>query len=453
MRSSDRAPGVPRTAAELAGLEASYRPFASAVAWGRMHVDEARLNWYASGLSRRVAARAGPDSPAGAAFEQVQDRLLQTASLDSAALDDLLPANPELTSLVLAGSIDVGGAATDGGRAIDAVAECHRLALVLASEAAADGREVDVKLIAVLQDMITESQVSYTVTTDEGETVEVDLPKGQYKPVSNYLRRPDGRLAAFAPADQVAAEMDRLAGELGSAAFAGLHAVVQAAYAHYALTAIHPFADGNGRLARTIASIYLFRSYGLPLLVFADQWPGYYQALREATQGRRGQALVDFFSAAAVAALDLAASLLSPPGDLLGHEDGGSSPGRTPDELDDAAAGLLAAVAVELRQLLVSPSLDVNLAVTPSRPDHSEPGYRLAAGAGLRIAVREREPRVDLEFVALASEMRDDLLPVAVREVRSGALFEAAFADAYPLVLSSTAIRARLWLRRLLAEA
>ena len=66
--------------------------------------------------------------------------------------------------------------------------------------------------------------------------------------------------------------------------------------------------------------------------------------------------------------------------------------------------------------------------------------------------MRGRRAPVDLEFVPLASEMRDDLLPVAVREVRTGALFEAAFPDAYPLVLPSTAIRARLWLRRLLAQ-
>ena len=45
------------------------------------------------------------------------------------------------------------------------------------------------------------------------------------------------------------------------------HPAVQAAYAHYALTAIHPFADGNGRLARTVASVFLMRSAGVPLFL------------------------------------------------------------------------------------------------------------------------------------------------------------------------------------------
>ncbi len=156
-------------------------------------------------------------------------------------------------------------------------------------EAADAGRPVDRNLIALLEDVITELQASYPVTTETGETFEVELPRWQYKPVSNYLRLPDGQLARFAPPDQVAAEMARLTGELGSPEFAGLHPVVQATYAHYALTAVHPFADGNGLRARTVASIYLMRAYPLPPLIFADQWPGYYQALRAATQGLTGR--------------------------------------------------------------------------------------------------------------------------------------------------------------------
>jgi prophage maintenance system killer protein len=446
MRSPDPVPGLPAAAADLAELEASYRPFASVAAWRRMHVDESRLNWYARQLSQAAA------HVAGSAFDQVKDRLLRVASLDSTALDDLLPANPELTSLVLACSIDAGNASADADEAVDVVAECHRRALLLASEAAAENRAVDTGLIGLLLDVITESQASYTVTTEAGQIVEVDLPRRQYKPVSNYLRQPDGTLTAFAPARQVAAEMERLAGELASDEFTGLHPVIQSAYAHYALSAIHPFADGNGRLARTVASVYLIKFCGLPLLVFADQWPSYYQALGEATQDRRGQALVDFFARAVMAAMDLAVSLLSP-ADGVEPADGPSGAERSPDQLDEAAAGLFAVLAAELRQLLVAPSRGVSLAVAPSQTDHREPGYRPAAQSGLRIATCGHPRPIDLELVPLASQMADDLLPVAVREVRSGALFEVAFADAYPVVLASTAIRARLWLRRLLAGA
>src|SRR5215469_12369588 len=138
-------PGVPRTTAELAALEASYQPFHGVGAWRGVHVDEPRWTRYARVLQRRIEA-AGDT-----AWQDAQDRLIRAAALDSTALDGLFPPNPELTTLVLADSIAPPDA--DAGEvAIDFVAECHRRALVLAAEAAADGRVVDVHLMAVLQD-------------------------------------------------------------------------------------------------------------------------------------------------------------------------------------------------------------------------------------------------------------------------------------------------------------
>jgi hypothetical protein len=464
MQSGAGVHGVPRTAAELAALEASYQPFASADDWCLLHVDVPRLARYLAAVARerqRATAPAGGALAAGGRFlgfgpfAEVQDRLIRVAVLESAALDDLLPAGPQPVSVVLGTAIAAPEDAADA--AIDLVAECHRRAMVLAGEVAADGRPVDINLIAVLQDMITESQVSYTVTTEHGQNVEVDLPKWQYKPVSNYLRLPDGGLAAFAPADMVAAEMDRLAGELGSPAFADAHPVIQAAYAHYALTAIHPFADGNGRLARTVASVYLIRAYGVPLLVFADQWPGYYAALLDATQGRQPQRLADYFSSATMLALDLATSLLAPQA-LAPQPPGPTVRPSARSELDEraeAACGLLDALAAELRQSLALPRGAVKVALTRSAHDagRPEPAYLAVGEQGIRVAIGAGSRQADLEFVALISQLPGDLLPVAIRETHSAALFEAALADTCPLVLESTAVRAGLWARRLLAQA
>lgn len=459
---------VPRTAEELAELEASYRPFEGADSWTGMRVDAPRWDRFAHLLAGR-REQAGE-----AAWEEALDRLLRAAALDSAALDGLFPANAELTATVLGGAIS-DPAGTDDPVAI--VMECHRRALVLAAEAAASGRRVDPHLMAVLQDVITEAQVTYTVSTDRGEVVEVDLPRRQYKPVSNYLPLAGGGLAAFAPASGVAAEMERLEGELGSAAFAGLHPAVRAAYAHYALTAIHPFADGNGRLARTVSSIFLMRAVGVPLIVFAEQWPAYYQALRLATQEGDGQALADFCCVAAMSVMDLAANLVARPApgsrapDLLARM---SAPPSVAEAVDEAAGALLETLAIELREALYSPPRGVRIAITASRTlpaGHTETAYRFADGQGVvRAAARgsarqSGAPRgpgapgaaagsdADLEFVALVSKQPGDLLPVALRETGSGELLEVALDDAYPLVLEPAVLRIRLWVQRLAAEA
>jgi hypothetical protein len=452
-------PSVPRTAEELAALEARYRPFLGAGAWRAVHVDEPRWSRYAHTLKNRIRD-AGP-----AAWQQAQERLLRAAALDGTALDGLMPANPELTATVLAQSIG----AADSDPVIELVAECHRRALVLSSEAAVAARPIDVNLIAVLQDVITESQATYTVTTEKGVNVEVELPRRQYKPVSNYMPLPGGGLAVYAPAGQVADEMDRLTGELASATFAGLHPVAQAAYVHYGLTAIHPFADGNGRLARTVASIFLFRAVGIPLLIFADQWPAYYQAVGYHAQGvayerAERQALTDHVAAASMGAMDLAANMLAPraPRSASRRRRKGQPPSA--EALDEGALALLETLSVELRELLAAPPRGLRLAVGQARsePDSRESAYRAVGDAatrrhGVQVAIRRDHDRsaagTDLEFVALASELPGDLLPVALREIRSGELFEAALSDVYPLVLEAAAVRVRLWAQRLLSEA
>ncbi len=457
---------MPTTQAELAALEASYEPFHGAAAWRRVRVDNPRWTRYAHVLSRRV------NSVDADTWLEVQDRLFRVAALESGALDGLFPANPELTTTVLSSSIALPAADDEAGR-VELTAECHRRALILASEFAADRQAVTENLMAVLQDVITESQATYTVTTDEGRNLEVELPRRQYKPVSNYLMLPHGRLAVFAPASQVAAEMNRLAAELGSAEFRSLHPAVQAAYVHYALTAIHPFADGNGRLARVVASIFLLRATGVPLLVFADQWPAYYQALGYHALGAAQrpadrQQLADYVCAAAVSAMDIAANLIARsahaarPVVVRGRTGGAGQPPR--DALDDGARALLDLLAVELRELLVSPPPGVRLAVAQTRAKpagHVESAYRVVADScsgryGIRVAAyadrRAAAPTAELEFVALASELPNDLLPIAVREIRTGELLEVALADAHPVVLEPTAVRIRLWAQRLVDE-
>jgi hypothetical protein len=340
----------------------------------------------------------------------------------------------------------------------------------LASELAADGVDISENMIAVLQDVITETQASYTVTTDEGRQIEVELPRRQYKPVTNYLALADGRLAVFAPANRVAEEMQRLIAELGSAEFASLHPVVQAAYAHYALTAIHPFADGNGRLARVVASMYLLRAVGVPLLIFADQWPSYYQALDWAGRPADRQLLADYVATSAISAMDLAANLLARPvrGEPAVFDWAKPSKPRNPQPsslLDVAARALLEALSIELREMLVAPPPGVRLAIAETRTvpaGHIESAYRVVADPdtgkfGVRVAVDVgkggAQKTAELEFVALASELPHDMLPVALRETHSNELLEVALAASHPLVLESTAVRARLWALRLLEQA
>jgi len=142
--------------------------------------------------------------------------------------------------------------------------------------------------IKQLHQVICASQDTYTVITEVG-TQDHELPKGAYKTLQNnpYNIASD-TVHGYAPVADTAAEMQRLVDELRSDDFVNASPALQAAYAHYAFVCIHPFADGNGRVSRALASVYLYRDPGIPLVIFADQKMSYISALELADSGESG---------------------------------------------------------------------------------------------------------------------------------------------------------------------
>lgn len=65
-----------------------------------------------------------------------------------------------------------------------------------------------------------------------------------------------------------------------------LHPVVRAAHAHFWLVDIHPFVDGNGRVARLLMNLLLLQA-GYPIAVLrAEDRLAYYRALESAHEGQ-----------------------------------------------------------------------------------------------------------------------------------------------------------------------
>ena len=80
--------------------------------------------------------------------------------------------------------------------------------------------------------------------------------------------------------------MHRLVENLATDDFRLAHPGLQASYAHYSLSAIHPAPDGNGRVARALASVCLITRMGIRLVFWSDQHEEYLKALREANDER-----------------------------------------------------------------------------------------------------------------------------------------------------------------------
>lgn len=122
-----------------------------------------------------------------------------------------------------------------------------------------------------------------------------------------------GRLLVQFPTDrEVGPLLEELLAWVSSDPAAALHPVVRAAIFHQRFTAIHPFRDGNGRTARALTTLLLWRA-GFPaeilLLqrVLDERRESYIAALRQADRGDLG-GWMRFFAQAVRDALRLAAA-------------------------------------------------------------------------------------------------------------------------------------------------
>ncbi|HLJ26077.1 MAG TPA: Fic family protein [Candidatus Angelobacter sp.] len=133
-----------------------------------------------------------------------------------------------------------------------------------------------------------------TVVRDQfGQLFEAQLVKGKYKQRPNNPQRADGTVYEFCPPEQVEPEMERLLAMHAEHEKCGVPVEVEAAWLHHRFTQIHPYQDGNGRVARALASLLFVKAGWFPVVVTRDDRPRYLDALEVADEGEL-RSLVSF---------------------------------------------------------------------------------------------------------------------------------------------------------------
>jgi len=156
-------------------------------------------------------------------------------------------------------------------------------------------RELSSAYIRDLHVLITRSQGKYKAQNQFGQLVERDLASGRYKTEPNNPTRQNGTVHEYAPVEQVASELDRMA-DMFNSDVADSHPIVASAWLHHRFVQIHPFQDGNGRVARALASIVLLRAELFPLHIRREDREVYIDALEDADRGSL-DSLVQLFAA------------------------------------------------------------------------------------------------------------------------------------------------------------
>lgn len=155
-------------------------------------------------------------------------------------------------------------------------------------------RPLGTSYVKELHQILTAHQETYVGRDTLGNTVTRKLPRGEWKKLKNNVEHPDGTTFEYCPPEHVDQEMENLIEMHQRHGEIAVPPDVEAAWLHHRFTLIHPFTDGNGRVARCLATLMLLRENWLPLVITRRDRTNYIAALRSADNGDL-RPLVDAF--------------------------------------------------------------------------------------------------------------------------------------------------------------
>jgi hypothetical protein len=230
---------------------------------------------------------------------QAESRLATRWAVETGAIERLYAVDHETTELL----VDLGSAASAElcamGRltpeAIDLIEDQWAALEAVAGHVRA-GRPLTLKFCQDLQHLLTRHRMQVGSTDQHGNTVRSEMVRGTWKLLPNALTMIDGSIREACPPGLVQDEMHRLLEMHQRHVAVGVRPEIEAAFLHHRLTQIHPFQDGNGRMARALAALVLLEAGFVPPVIRHDMHrEAYLDALVEADGGDL-KPLVDLFA-------------------------------------------------------------------------------------------------------------------------------------------------------------
>jgi len=163
----------------------------------------------------------------------------------------------------------------------------HDEAVKYIEEIISQERTLSESFIRELHVLLLKKPYEVDAITPDGKPTKRTISIGKYKTVPNHVKTQTDEIFYFATPEETPAKMDDLMQwyheNLHNEA---LHPVLFATEFHYRFIRIHPFDDGNGRIARMLMNFILMQKGYPPAIIKTEDKNDYYTALQQADSGQ-----------------------------------------------------------------------------------------------------------------------------------------------------------------------
>ncbi len=161
---------------------------------------------------------------------------------------------------------------------------------------ASEGQPLSESFIRNLHRVLLKEPYEVETVADDGRNTRRPIAVGAYKSAANNVVTSTGETYYFTPPEQVPYAMRELVDWYHAQEAQGEHPIIIAAIFHYRFVRIHPFDDGNGRMARLLMNRILLE-HGYPLaIVHRDNRDRYLQELERADHTEDPGQFIDYIA-------------------------------------------------------------------------------------------------------------------------------------------------------------
>jgi hypothetical protein len=118
------------------------------------------------------------------------------------------------------------------------------------------------------------------------DTKYVGAREGSFRSKPIFVLGTDWVMKEGAPPRQIVPELLKIIQTHRAARVKGVPALIRAAWLLYAFSVVHPFYDGNGKLARMLATMVLVRGGRLPLIMPPSVHRAFFETMAQARNGQ-----------------------------------------------------------------------------------------------------------------------------------------------------------------------